>query len=632
VGTRGFRRESSRRCLDTRLREGGVRTVPLSPSRGTIRVLHVDDEPAFTEVTREFLETVDDRLAVETATSASEGLAKLTDDVECIVSDYDMPGTDGVEFLETVREDEPDLPFILFTGKGSEAVAGEAITAGVTDYLQKERGSEQYTLLANRIHNAVSQYRAERRTERAVSAIESAQDGISLLDDDGEFFHVNDAYAEMFGYERQELRGTHWTTLYPDDHISHVHAEVLPQARNGGWQGTSEMLRKDGSQITVEHEVTYAEDGTLICTVSELDESATLRERLSLRDRAMNEAPVGIIVTDASQPDNPIVYANDRFTELTGYAREEVRGENCRFLQGPETRAEPVARMREAIDAAEPVTVELRNYRKNGELFWNQVWISPLRDDDGSVTNYVGFQQEITDRVEYERDLEEQNERLDEFASILSHDLRTPLEVATGRLALAREEYASEHLDAVANAHDRLAQLIEEVLTVAHEGTVATDVDAVDLAAAVEQSWQTVETGEATLRIESDTTVQADESRLRQLLENLVRNAIDHGGRDVTISAGALPGDDGFYVADDGGGIPAGESIHAFESGYTTSKEGIGMGLSIVQRVADAHGWGVELAESADGGARFEISGVDTGDRRVPADPVGQHHSGNEDE
>jgi signal transduction histidine kinase len=202
---------------------------------------------------------------------------------------------------------------------------------------------------------------------------------------------------------------------------------------------------------------------------------------------------------------------------------------------------------------------------------------------------------------------------LDEFASILSHDLRTPLEVATGLLALAREECESEHLDAVATAHDRLAQLIEEVLTVAREGTVATDVDAVDLAAAVEQSWRTVETGDATLQIESDTTVRADESRLRQLLENLVRNAIDHGGREVAISVGTLPDDDGFYVADDGGGIPAGESIHAFESGYTTSKEGIGMGLSIVKRVADAHGWEVELAESADGGARFEISGIDTG-------------------
>ncbi len=177
------------------------------------------------------------------------------------------------------------------------------------------------------------------------------------------------------------------------------------------------FLDDDGEfvEVTVEHEVTYAEDGTLICTVSELD-AAALRETLSLRDRAMNEAPVGVTITDPSRPNNPIIYANDRFTELTGCSREEILGKNCRFLQGPETREEPVAAMRKAIDAGEPVDVELRNYRKNGELFWNHVWIEPLRDD-GTVTNYVGFQQDVTE-VEYERRLEAQRGR-DGFASLL---------------------------------------------------------------------------------------------------------------------------------------------------------------------------------------------------------------------
>jgi len=128
-----------------------------------IRVLHADDEPGFGETVAAFLQREDERLVVETVTSASEALDALGSEVDCVVSDYDMPGQNGVELLERVRATYPDLPFILFTGKGSEEVASEAISTGVTDYLQKGTGTEQYAVLANRIGNLVDQYRAEQR-------------------------------------------------------------------------------------------------------------------------------------------------------------------------------------------------------------------------------------------------------------------------------------------------------------------------------------------------------------------------------------------------------------------------------------------------------------------------------------
>jgi CheY-like chemotaxis protein len=109
--------------------------------KSTIRILHVDDDPDFAETAAALVEQIDDRFDVETATSVGEGLDRLTDaDFDCVVSDYDMPGQNGIEFLETVRADNPDLPFILYTGKGSEEVASDAISAGVTDYLQKGSG------------------------------------------------------------------------------------------------------------------------------------------------------------------------------------------------------------------------------------------------------------------------------------------------------------------------------------------------------------------------------------------------------------------------------------------------------------------------------------------------------------
>ncbi|MFB6221108.1 MAG: PAS domain-containing protein, partial [Halolamina sp.] len=119
--------------------------------------------------------------------------------------------------------------------------------------------------------------------------------------------------------------------------------------------------------------------------------------------RILDEAPVGVTISDMTQPDEPLVYVNDQFVEQTGYSREEAVGRNCRFLQGPATAAEPVNRMRAAINAGEAVTVELRNYRQNGDLFWQEVSLAPIRDDSGRVTHYAGFQSEATRRKRAER-------------------------------------------------------------------------------------------------------------------------------------------------------------------------------------------------------------------------------------
>jgi DNA-binding NtrC family response regulator len=146
----------------------------MNGTTGVIRILHVDD-PDFLDVTTSFLEREDDQFVVETATSVDDGVSVLEDTtVECVISDYEMPGRDGIEFLEAIRDDHPDLPFVLFTGKGSEEVASGAISAGVTDYLQKEGGASQYTVLANRVVNAVEQYRSKH-------ALEASQKRLSLF-------------------------------------------------------------------------------------------------------------------------------------------------------------------------------------------------------------------------------------------------------------------------------------------------------------------------------------------------------------------------------------------------------------------------------------------------------------------
>ena len=189
-----------------------------------IRVLHVDDDPDFADMAATFLEREDDRFEVLTATGVDAGLDRLVEEgVDCVVSDYDMPGRNGIEFLETVRSERPKLPFVLFTGRGSEEIASRAISAGVTEYLQKRGGTDQYTVLANRIANSVRAFRAEtavtRSEERYHNLVDTAPIPIIVFDRRREMVYSNDAAVEFFDADTPaDLDGRTVTDfLHPDD-------------------------------------------------------------------------------------------------------------------------------------------------------------------------------------------------------------------------------------------------------------------------------------------------------------------------------------------------------------------------------------------------------------------------------
>ena len=212
-----------------------------------------------------------------------------------------------------------------------------------------------------------------------------------------------------------------------------------------------------------------------------------------------------------------------------------------------------------------------------------------------------------------ERELASQNDRLEEFASVVSHDLRNPMNVAEGSISLEREERDSDALRRAADALTRMNELVEDILALARTGQLVSEFDGVDLQAVVEDAWETTETEAATLDVEpSLVTVSGDESRIRELFENLFRNALEHAGDDVTVSVGSLDDGDGFYVADDGPGIPPADRETVFDVGYSTATDGTGFGLNIVRSIADAHDWDVRVTESDAGGTRFEFTGVET--------------------
>jgi len=606
-----------------------------------VRVLHVDDEPGFAELAGEFLEREDDRIEVLTATDADAGLDVLAGErVDCVVSDYDMPGRNGIEFLEAVRADHPELPFVLFTGKGSEEVASEAFSAGATDYLQKEGGSDQYTLLANRVLNYVETATAEAQRKRQLNAIEAAREGIAILDEDGEFIFVNEAYTDLYGYDREEILGSHWSLVYPDDEVSFGTDVVLPTVDEAGsWHGESVGERADGSTFTEEHTVVATDEGELVCTVRDVSDRkqreralAALHDAATDLEAADSEAAVYEVLLEAAEDilefDLVAVDVEEEgalvqkawtldldtggFWETTSleedtYATRAYRRQETITVDDLRTSdiapADPEYRSALTVPIGEHGTFQAVSRETNA-----------FGEADRELTELlVGHARESLEGLARERELrsrtaalERQNDRLEEFAAIVSHDLRAPLNVADGRLELVAEDCDSDHIDDVREALGRMDSLITDTLALARQGQLVTETEPVSVASTARECWGRLPTGDdASLEVAGDPRVDADEQRLRQVLENLLRNALEHCGDDVTVRVGDT--EDGFYVADDGPGIPGADRDAVFDRGFTTSDAGTGYGLAIVTEIADAHGWSVTVGDSDLGGARLDV-------------------------
>ncbi|WP_256403803.1 ATP-binding protein [Halorubrum salinum] len=309
------------------------------------------------------------------------------------------------------------------------------------------------------------------------------------------------------------------------------------------------------------------------------------------------------------KPDGTVTEANDAFVEAFGFDTESLADRPISDFEF--TPSELLERVLVKIDDDDTTTTV--QWQRDGEnpqvMELNTEAISGL----GKAAERIGIFRDVTERAKREEELAGQNERLQEFAGTVAHDLRNPLNVATGRLELARKTGDVEHFEAIDQSHERMKEMIDELLSLAKQGQAVLDPNAVTLSEITTQAWEHVETADATLEIDVDTSVVilADEGRLCELFENLFRNAIEHSKERVTVTFGTLDDDTGFYVEDDGPGIAANERDEVFEVGYTDAEEGTGFGLSIVQQIVDGHEWEIAITEGTRDGARFEIRNVD---------------------
>lgn len=304
-----------------------------------------------------------------------------------------------------------------------------------------------------------------------------------------------------------------------------------------------------------------------------------------------------------------VQYESPSIESVFGFEPDELEGESVFEYIHPDDRQKALETFNEVIEADADYTtagVELRFRHEDGSWTWIEARGS--NQTSSALDGYVITSRDISDRKEYEQRLKRERDRLDRFAGVVSHDLRNPLNVIRGRLGLAREDCESEHFDPMERSLDRVDELIDDLLVLSRESETDPILDAVELQRIGETCWQNLDTERARVSIETERTIVADESQFKRVLENLFRNAIEHGGEDVTITIGALDG--GFYVEDDGRGIPEDTRGSIFEFGFSTKADGTGFGLSIVSEISANHDWTLTVTEGEDGGARFEFGNV----------------------
>ena len=494
--------------------------------------------------------------------------------------------------------------------------------------------------------NVTEQVERERELEatnqRLESLIEATPLTVMEIDTDGNVIRWNDEAENMFGWSREEVLGE-FNPMVPDEQQEEF-ATHKQRALSGERIRAKEIRRetKDGDELDLLLSVAPmtgldGEVTSILAVLEDITEQKELEARLrSLQETAQqlsgaeSSDEIGAIAVDAAAEIlgldvTGIWEYDDREDALVPItetsAARELFGDSPRFAPGDSL----------AWDAFESgefrvyddVQAEGQPHNPNTEI--RSEILVPLGEyglmSTGSVSTQVFSETDVDlfrilgatveaalARASREEKLHRQNERLDQFASVVAHDLRNPLSVAMGFFEIAEETGNAEHFEKVESAHDRIERLIEDLLTLARGETTIENAEDIDLESSTTEAWGYVDTGEATLTVANGVpTVTGDAGRLTQLFENLFRNAVEHGGADVTVTVGGLDGDHGFYVEDTGSGIPQGRRDEVFKHGVTSSEGGTGFGLSIVADIAKAHGWTVSVTDGTDSGARFEF-------------------------
>lgn len=690
------------------------------------RVVFVDDDPDAAELAARSVERESSFLSCEAVSDISEVKDNINE-FACIVSDYRMPGTNGIELLRQVRDDRPNLPFILFTSTGSEQIASEAITAGVTDYIRKGRDQNGFERLAESIENAVLNSRTELETsghqlrgmfqraseavflkdkdgvyqlmnstgaemldkeprdivgktahdffnkkdawdieaadrtvietgeglttedsrivngekryymntkiphgdskgnidgvigiarditerkkkERRLEAIfNNTEELLGFIASDGTILRVNDTAIDHLGFEREKVEGLDFrsTNYFFSDESYH---KYFQRALEGKAATNTVEVEDDGEQRVLDISLIPIEDdsGEVSLVLVEIDDVTETRRNQRQLESIFNSSHGMIGLLD---PEGKVLRINKAVEEFFNVKEEEVKGESYdkigKFITGRtftdfynqviQHQSFPVGQISQLY--RDEVKIE----KEDGQTAILDISMKPVRNENGDITAILIEGREITDIKINERQLEDQRQRLEKFSSIVSHDLRNPLNVASGYLELARETGSEEDFDKAMDAIQRMDQIIGELLTLSGKPEHFEKED-LSLEEVFKEAYSFVDCN-PDYSLEGNIEFEGSRSGVVRMFQNLIENSVEHNRKDIEIEVGVL--ENGFYYTDSG--QLSGNVDDILEYGYSESEDGSGIGLSVIQRVTEINNWKLNINETDNGSLKFEI-------------------------
>lgn len=376
---------------------------PLDP----IRVLFVDDQPGFLETATEMLEEASDDLEIVQATSTEEGLDRLAEhQIDCILADYQMDERDGVEFLQTVRNEYGELPFIVYTGEGSEQVAAEAISSGVTDYILKQLAPEHYTLVVNRIKNAVESHRAKLAFQASVRNLRQIHDritdGFFSVDTEWQYTYVNDKGAQLVNRDPEELIGQTVWEAFPDL-LETPFEEALRTAMESKQTTTIEDYYPP--QDAWYDMRVYGDNTGLSIYFRDVTERKEREQELEHQKAFLEQVRDFVTVLDSN---GTVRFQSEATEDVIGHDPEDVVGENIKEFVHPKDRDELSSLFTSLSSRPEDqASVELRMRTKEAGWCWIEAR-GVNRLDDPMIEGYILSSRDITERKEREQALRDE--------------------------------------------------------------------------------------------------------------------------------------------------------------------------------------------------------------------------------
>ena len=570
----------------------------MTQREGGSHLLYVDPDPAYR---RKLPSVLEPEWEVMTAESVGEATAAMDGSFDCVVAADELPEMGGLAFFRSLDAEADELPFVLFGTEEDVDLLREAFRAGITDVIYKQRSPG--------------------------TTVESESTGEAEITDDSESTGGAEITDGIVGLRNRlseletEPTDINGTVLDVSRSLMGAAADEVDMKTEWALQSLAEEI--DASQCLI-YEVDDEQSSLELThgwTNDEVADTDPHRRLFGIGEATIptdrfpgfgaqlqqfEPACIDITAVDAEQPTvdgEPTATAG---TAGTGDAAPTSnRGGGTTTVAQVEAPDELAADGDRGTLLALPVVIE---WQLSGVIVITveepQEWDEAARQQLQAVGELVGHMER---RRRQRQELERQNEQLEQFASVISHDLQNPLNVISGYLELAMETGNLDRLDPAADAADRMEEMLDDLLTLAREGKAVGDTEEVDILPVVEEAWESVETYNGSLDIEGFDDiepVEADDSRLQEAFENLFKNAIVHAGKDVDMRVAVEDGT--VYVADDGPGIPPEKRDVVFEYGHTGGN-GTGLGLAIVRSIIEGHDWDISAAESAEGGARFDI-------------------------